>query len=55
MAAADGNAEFAVKLLDQMKAEPWRFDFYHVLRQLERLGARVFEKYVMPLHSLIRI
>ncbi len=23
-------------LLDQMKSEPWRFDFYHVLRQLER-------------------
>jgi type VI secretion system protein ImpH len=25
-----------VRLVDQMKAEPWRFDFYHVLRQLER-------------------
>lgn len=23
-------------LIEQMKAEPWRFDFYHVLRQLER-------------------
>ena len=39
MAAADGNPEFAVKLLDQMMAEPWRFDFYHVLRQLERANA----------------
>jgi len=25
-----------MKLIDQMRAEPWRFDFYHVLRQLER-------------------
>ena len=23
-------------LFDQMKAEPWRFDFFHTLRQLER-------------------
>ena len=23
-------------LIEQMKAEPWRFDFYHVLRQIER-------------------
>ena len=28
MAAAHGDAEVAVKLIDQMKAEPWRFDFY---------------------------
>jgi type VI secretion system protein ImpH len=26
-------------LLEQMKAEPWRFDFYHVLRQIERAYA----------------
>jgi type VI secretion system protein ImpH len=25
-----------VKLIEQMKAEPWRFDFYHTLRQIER-------------------
>jgi len=25
-----------VTLIEEMKAEPWRFDFYHVLRQLER-------------------
>jgi len=25
-----------VKLIEQMKAEPWRFDFYHILRQIER-------------------
>ena len=31
-----GIAESAVTLIDEMKAEPWRFDFYHVLRQLER-------------------
>ncbi|MET3277791.1 putative component of type VI protein secretion system [Bradyrhizobium japonicum] len=23
-------------LIDQMKAEPWRFDFFHTLRQFER-------------------
>ena len=26
-------------LIDEMKAEPWRFDFYHVLRQIERAHA----------------
>jgi type VI secretion system protein ImpH len=36
MAAAHGHAERAVTLFDQLAAEPWRFDFYHVLRQLER-------------------
>jgi type VI secretion system protein ImpH len=28
-----------VKLIEQMKAEPWRFDFYHTLRQIERANA----------------
>ncbi len=36
MAGPHGHTEVAVTLLDQMKAEPWRFDFYHTLRQLER-------------------
>jgi type VI secretion system protein ImpH len=36
MAAAYGHAEATLKLLEQMAAEPWRFDFYQVLRQLER-------------------
>jgi type VI secretion system protein ImpH len=36
MAAPDGQAELVVSTLDQMSAEPWRFDFYDVLRQLER-------------------
>jgi type VI secretion system protein ImpH len=39
MAAADGNPEIIMKLIDQWIAEPWRFDFYHVLRQLERANA----------------
>jgi type VI secretion system protein ImpH len=26
-------------LIDDLKAEPWRFDFYHVLRQIERAHA----------------
>jgi type VI secretion system protein ImpH len=36
MAAAHGHAETAMTLIDQMKAEPWRFDFFHTLRQFER-------------------
>ena len=36
MAGSHGYAEAAVKLIDQMVAEPFRFDFYHVLRQIER-------------------
>jgi type VI secretion system protein ImpH len=36
VAAAHGHAERAVTLFDRLAAEPWRFDFYHVLRQLER-------------------
>jgi type VI secretion system protein ImpH len=28
-----------VKLIEDMKAEPWRFDFYNVLRQIERANA----------------
>ena len=41
MAAAHGHAEATVTLtietlIDEMKAEPWRFDFYHALRRLER-------------------
>jgi type VI secretion system protein ImpH len=36
VAGAHGHAETAVKLIDQMKAEPWRFDFFDTLRQLER-------------------
>jgi len=28
-----------VKLTDRMAAEPWRFDFYDILRQLERANA----------------
>jgi type VI secretion system protein ImpH len=36
VAAAHGHAERAVTLFEQLAAEPWRFDFYHVLRQLER-------------------
>jgi type VI secretion system protein ImpH len=26
-------------LIDELKAEPWRFDFYHILRQIERAHA----------------
>jgi type VI secretion system protein ImpH len=40
MAASNGDAEVIVSLLEQMKAEPWRFDFFHVLRQLERANPR---------------
>lgn len=36
MAAAHGPAEGVVSLFDELAAEPWRFDFYAVLRQLER-------------------
>ncbi|WP_407165133.1 type VI secretion system baseplate subunit TssG [Bradyrhizobium sp. ORS 111] len=36
MAAAHGHAETAVTLIEQMKAEPWRFDFFDTLRQFER-------------------
>jgi type VI secretion system protein ImpH len=36
MADAHGHPEAAVTLIDQMKAEPWRFDFFQTLRQLER-------------------
>ena len=36
MAATHRHAEAAVTLIDQMKAEPWRFDFFHTLRQFER-------------------
>ncbi|MEW6643188.1 MAG: type VI secretion system baseplate subunit TssG [Pseudomonadota bacterium] len=36
MAGPHGQSEAAVSLTEQMKAEPWRFDFFHVLRQLER-------------------
>src|ERR1700712_889667 len=36
MACSYGNAEAAVKLIDRMSAEPWRYDFYDVLRKLER-------------------
>jgi type VI secretion system protein ImpH len=39
VAAADRNAEVAVKLVDRMAKEPWRFDFFDVLRQLERANA----------------
>ena len=39
MAGSHGLAETFVMLIDEMKAEPWRFDFYHVLRQLERANA----------------
>lgn len=28
-----------MKIIECMKAEPWRFDFYHVLRQIERAHA----------------
>ncbi|NEU96413.1 type VI secretion system baseplate subunit TssG [Bradyrhizobium uaiense] len=36
MAGPHGYPEAAVTLIDQMKAEPWRFDFFQTLRQLER-------------------
>jgi type VI secretion system protein ImpH len=36
VAGTHGYAEAAVTMIEQMKAEPWRFDFYHVLRQIER-------------------
>src|SRR5439155_12145456 len=36
MATAHGHAEAAMTLIDRMKAEPWRFDFFHTLRQFER-------------------
>jgi len=36
VAGTHGHAGAAVNLIEQMKAEPWRFDFYHVLRQIER-------------------
>jgi type VI secretion system protein ImpH len=39
VAASNGNAEIAVSQIDDMKAEPWRFDFYDVLRQIERDNA----------------
>jgi type VI secretion system protein ImpH len=39
MAGSHGLAETLVMLIDEMKAEPWRFDFYHVLRQIERAHA----------------
>src|ERR1700712_1388507 len=39
MACSHGNAETAVKLIDRMAAEPWRYDFFDALRQLERANA----------------
>jgi type VI secretion system protein ImpH len=39
MAGAHRHTEAAVTLIDQMTAEPWRFDFYHTLRQIERAHA----------------
>ena len=39
MAGSHGLTETFVMLIEEMKAEPWRFDFYHVLRQLERANA----------------
>lgn len=36
MARPHGHAEVVVSLVGEMKAEPWRFDFYQTLRQLER-------------------
>ena len=47
MAATHGNAQaamskdshFAARLLSDLEAEPWRFDYFKVLRHLERLHA----------------
>ena len=39
MAGPHGFAEASMTLIDELKAEPWRFDFYHVLRQIERAHA----------------
>jgi len=36
LAGTHGHSETVVTLIDQMKAEPWRFDFFHTLRRLER-------------------
>ena len=36
LAAAHGHAEAAVTQIDEMKEEPWRFDFFSVMRWLER-------------------
>ena len=36
LAAAHGHPEAAVTLLDDMQKEPWRFDFFSVMRRLER-------------------
>ncbi len=36
MAGAHGLTEIAVTFIDDMQKEPWRFDFFNVMRRLER-------------------
>ena len=37
LASPHGHPEAAVTLLDDMQKEPWRFDFFSVMRRLERI------------------